>query len=207
MTQNATASGAGYTVTALFDSDAAVEKARSDLLKAGFSAADISLQKGVEAAASAPPNEGVLQALFDTFISAPTHERRAYEEALRRGGTLVAVRTGPERHDLAIDILDRNGAMDLDELASPSAPAAPRPGGPGSLEQAPLEGANQHDALVNPSANFDVRERIGVGTSDMTVGTDIDPPSAVSGPDSGAGASQTAGTAARSRARAWLHNT
>ena len=119
----------------------------------------------------------------------PPHDQLTYSEGLRRGGMALMVRTGPEGYERAIDILDRDGAVDLDERETSwkgegwtAGPEAPRSGGPGSADQAGFERTNRHDPLVNPDANKDMRERIGVGTSDMTVGTDLEPPNATTGP-------------------------
>ncbi len=181
-----------HTVTALFESAEEAARAEADLVAAGFAPTDIVRKSGVDFAADsdAPREQSVLKSLVDIFIFMPPHEKPTYEEALRRGGVAVAVHTRSDGYERAIDILDRDGAIDLDERHeawqsegwTPDRAGA-RPGGPGSPEQHGFENANRHDPLVSPDANRDVRERIGIGTSDMTVGTDLDPPSAASGGD------------------------
>lgn len=195
MAYDLTPSAGRQTVTALFESTADAERARADLIEAGFAPDAIVTRSAAEDAATQAakeepaPSQSVLKSLLDIFIFMPPHEAPTYEEALRRGGIAVAVQTEPGTYERAIDILDRDGAINLDEREaewqaegwSPGAPPA-RPGGPGSAEQAAFEGQNSHDPLVNPAANRDMRERIGVGTSDMTAATDLDPPSAADEP-------------------------
>lgn len=182
--------GGRHSVTAFFDRKEAAEKARADLLAAGYPADDVVFVPGAEAAIAAAPahRQGILKSLLDIFVFMPPHDQLTYTEGLRRGGMALAVRTGPDGYERAIDILDRDGAVDLDERETnwrnegwATEPDSPRQGGPGSSDQAGFERTNRHDPLVNAAANKDVRERIGVGTSDVTVGTDLEPPNALTG--------------------------
>lgn len=186
---------ARQTVTAFFESAGDADKAKADLAAAGFAADDIVTRSGADHAASnhLASGQSVVKSLLDIFIFMPPHEKPTYEEAMRRGGVAVAVRTDAGSYERAIDILDRDGAIDLDERETAwksegwtPGDATARPGGPGSVEQAGFESANRHDPLVNAEANNDVRERIGVGTADMTVGTDPSPASAADAVPQGA---------------------
>ena len=56
---------------------------------------------------------GLIGALRDMGV--PEDEAKRYEEALQGGGTLVSVHTTSLDADRAADILDRNGALDVDE--------------------------------------------------------------------------------------------
>jgi hypothetical protein len=56
---------------------------------------------------------GMLGALFEMGVS--DREAGQYAEAVRRGGTLVAVEAGEEIADRVLSILDRHGAVDVDE--------------------------------------------------------------------------------------------
>jgi hypothetical protein len=183
------------TVTAFFESQAEADKARADLLAAGFPEADIHLVQGGEAQEVAEPHQdvGIFRALLNIFVFMPESDRASYEEGLRRGGVALAVHTGQDRYERAIDILDRDGAVDLDEREtswrsdgwSPTG-ANPTSAGtrPTSADTATFEAAQGHDALVSAGANQDVRERIGTGTADPGAGLDLAPPSAVSpGPE------------------------
>ena len=176
------------TVTAFFESRAEADHARADLIAAGFPEADIQVVAGEAAQAKAEPHKdvGLFQALLDIFVFMPTDDRATYEEGLRRGGTALAVHTAPEGYERAIDILDRDGAVNLDEretawTSEGWAPAAHKPTTP---DDARFEGQQRHDPLVTGAANRDVRERIGVGTADFGAGMDLAPASAVSpGPE------------------------
>ncbi len=182
------ASQSRQTVTAFFESQAEADKARADLLAAGFPEADIHLVQGGAAQDVAEPREdvGIFRALLNIFVFMPENDRASYEEGLRRGGVALAVHTGQDRYERAIDILDRDGAVDLDERETSWRTEGWSPTGTRhtSADTAAFEAAQGHDALVNPDANRDVRERIGTGTADPGAGVDLAPPSAVSpGPE------------------------
>ena len=176
------------TVTAFFETQAEADHARADLIAAGFSADDIHVVTGDAAQVKAEPHKDVsfFQALLDIFVFMPTDDRATYEEGLRRGGIALAVHTGAGGYERAIDILDRDGAVNLDERETSWksegwSPAAARPAGAGTTA---FDGEQRHDPLVSGDANRDVRERIGVGTSDFGAGMDLAPESAVSpGPE------------------------
>jgi len=57
---------------------------------------------------------GILGALVDMGI--PGHEAGYYQEAIRRGGTLLIVRTGEVLAERAQSTLDRHGALDVSTL-------------------------------------------------------------------------------------------
>jgi hypothetical protein len=59
---------------------------------------------------------GMLGALADMGV--PGHEARYYEEAIRRGGTLVIIRADDEKAEAAQSVLDRHGALDVEESAT-----------------------------------------------------------------------------------------
>lgn len=58
---------------------------------------------------------GMLGALNDMGV--PEREAAYWTEGVKRGGTLVVVRAEPETAGNAQDILDRHGALDIDERA------------------------------------------------------------------------------------------
>lgn len=106
-------------VNALFDTRAHAETARQDLIAAGIQNDAIALiGEGdiVEPAdASDDPAEsgGFWDALKSLFM--PEEDRHQFAEGVRRGGITVSVRTDTSNHDRVVDILDRDGAIDLDE--------------------------------------------------------------------------------------------
>ena len=56
---------------------------------------------------------GMLGALADMGV--PGHEAKYYEEAIRRGGTMLIVRSETSMAEQAQSILDRHGALDVDQ--------------------------------------------------------------------------------------------
>jgi len=59
---------------------------------------------------------GIIGAL--TAAGVPEEHAHAYAEGIRRGGTLVTVRTEPRFVDKAVDILDDDGTVDMEERAT-----------------------------------------------------------------------------------------
>ena len=104
-------------VTAFFDTSEAAEKAKQDLLGAGVPLADIRVAGG-EAPASepAPHAHGFWESLKDFFV--PEADRHLYAEGLRRGGFAVSVNTDSAAYDSVIDLLDRDGAVDMEERSA-----------------------------------------------------------------------------------------
>ncbi len=181
------------TVTAFFETQADADHAKADLLAAGFAEADIHVVTGEAARKQAAPHKdvGVLKALLDIFVFMPTDDRATYAEGLDRGGIALAVHTGADGYERAIDILDRDGAVNLDERETAwkaegwSAGGATSADGPRpAADPSGFEGEQRHDPLVDAGANRDVRERIGVGSSDFGTGMDLAPDSAAApGPE------------------------
>ena len=103
-------------LTAFFDTKGAAQQAVSDIEAVGVSRGDISMVEGgtgTSVTVAASEHEGFLAALKDMFM--PEEDRYSYAEGLRRGGYLVSVRTGQVDADRVLDILDRDGAVDMDE--------------------------------------------------------------------------------------------
>ncbi len=110
--QNTTAQSRA--LTALFDTKGGAQQAVSDLEAAGVLRRDIAVIEGAAAATgNGTAHEGVLASLKELFM--PDEDRHAYAEGLRRGGTLVTVKTGQVDTDRLLDILDRDGAVDMDQ--------------------------------------------------------------------------------------------
>lgn len=114
---------APWTITAFFDDRAAADRAVDKLVRAGFSADAVRLVPGGErdedegAQAGGldphPARVGFFNAIGDLLL--PEGDRWAYAEGLRRGGFLVSVACGDAEHDQALDVLDAEGTIDLDE--------------------------------------------------------------------------------------------
>jgi len=117
-------SAGGYkTVTAFFDSRDDASEAVENLVEAGIPRDRITMIAGSEGsqsprAASDTRREpmGFWESLADLFM--PEEDRNTYAEGLRRGGYLVTVRTTATEYDTAVDILDDEGSIDMDERAT-----------------------------------------------------------------------------------------
>lgn len=116
--------GASYTVTAMFDNRTDAQEAVDALIEEGFGHDDVRLLPGKERDVDRDPevrrsqgsdDPGFWASLRGLFL--PDDDSTVYAEGLRRGGYLVTVRTTSANHDRAIDILDDEGTIDLDERA------------------------------------------------------------------------------------------
>lgn len=105
------------TLTAMFDSRSEAEAARDRLATAGISNDDVTiLDQGSiagEVGHDAQPSRG----LWEDFKSLFRDDEDSYAEGLRRGGYLLTARVDDAQVDRAIDILDDEGTVDLDQRA------------------------------------------------------------------------------------------
>jgi len=106
-------------VSALFDSEADAQRAVDRLVQAGIPSASIrmvagSTGTGSTTVATDDRDKGFWDSLADFFF--PDEDRYTYAEGLSRGGYLVTV-TGlaTSQYDTALDILDDEGSVNLDE--------------------------------------------------------------------------------------------
>jgi uncharacterized protein (TIGR02271 family) len=102
-------------LTAFFDRREDAEQAMSRLRTLGVSDASMRLTGGEEATGRLGSSEpGFWESIADFFF--PPMDRSAYEEGLRRGGWLLTVGSVPASlYEQAVDILDSEGSIDLDE--------------------------------------------------------------------------------------------
>ena len=108
------------TLTAFFRDRSDAEEATRDLIAAGIAESNVRLVPGAEsdnvAATDVDAGRGFWASLGDFFF--PDEDRAVYAEGLRRGGYLVTVDAVTEaQHDKAVDILDDEGTIDVDEWA------------------------------------------------------------------------------------------
>lgn len=106
------------TLSALFDSRSDADRAVERLVDAGIPRNTVRLVPGYESdtpvAERSEQHQGFFGALADFFF--PEEDRYAYAEGLSRGGYLVVVDSlDASQHDIALDILDDEGSIDLDQ--------------------------------------------------------------------------------------------
>lgn len=104
-------------LTAFFDDRAAAQKAIDDLVAVGVPNERIRLTEGTGTTAvtedpAATPQKGFWEELKDLFL--PDTDRHSYAEGLHRGGFLLSVQTEDATYDRALDILDSEGAVDME---------------------------------------------------------------------------------------------
>ena len=106
------------TITAFFDDRNDAEQAVQRLQTAGIPRADINMVEGSRTSASETSGEegGFWESLKELFL--PDEDRHTYAEGLRRGGYLVTVRAAETHYERALDILDDEGTIDIDERAA-----------------------------------------------------------------------------------------
>ncbi len=107
-------SGSRRTMSAFYDDEAAAQRAVDALRSLGVSEASVRMTGGDEYRDRDVSDRGFWGMLSDLFF--PDDDQAVYGEGLRRGGYLVTATDVPEDlHDRALDILDVEGAVDLDE--------------------------------------------------------------------------------------------
>jgi uncharacterized protein (TIGR02271 family) len=115
-----TTSGGSRTLTAFFDSRTDADEAVQRLVAAGIPRGSIDVRSGGSTSAATGTaghgqDAGFWEALKDIFM--PEDDRATYAEGLRRGGHIVVVRTDTQHYERALDILDDEGTVDLDQRA------------------------------------------------------------------------------------------
>jgi uncharacterized protein (TIGR02271 family) len=102
-------------VTAMFDTRQAAERAIDALAQAGIDRAATSLAQGSETEIqdANQSQHSFWDELRDLFL--PDEDQEVYAEGLKRGGYLVSVRVRDAEQGTAVDILEDEGSVDLDE--------------------------------------------------------------------------------------------
>jgi uncharacterized protein (TIGR02271 family) len=104
------------TLAAFFDTRSAAERAVEELVSRGISRDQIRFMPGYEsnsAARQPDDNRGFWESLGDFFL--PDEDRYTYAEGLRRGGYLVSLTVDEAMYETALDVLDDEGTIDMDE--------------------------------------------------------------------------------------------
>jgi len=108
---------ANRTLTAFFDERDDAEEAVRSLRAIGVPDTSVSLLGGQQQSQSQYEEKGFWETLGDMFF--PDEDRETYGEGLRRGGYLVTVRNlDAALLDRAVEILDDEGTVDLDERSA-----------------------------------------------------------------------------------------
>jgi uncharacterized protein (TIGR02271 family) len=106
------------TLTAIYDTRSAAEAVRDELVGLGVPSANIVMrgtESGAASTTTATEDKGFWASLADLFV--PDEDRHTYAEGLRRGGYLLTAQVPDGMEDQAIEILERSGAVDIDERA------------------------------------------------------------------------------------------
>jgi len=103
------------TITAFFDDRSEADRAIERLSEAGIPRSAIKMiADGGETTTTTHESKGFWAALGEFFLA--DNDRNTYAEGIRRGGFLVTVSGYPfDLHDRALDILDDEGSIDIDE--------------------------------------------------------------------------------------------
>ncbi|WP_430256945.1 YsnF/AvaK domain-containing protein [Neorhizobium sp. DAR64872/K0K18] len=103
------------TITAFFDDRSEADRAIERLSEAGIPRSAIKMiADGGETTTTTHESKGFWAELGEFFLA--DDDRNTYAEGIRRGGFLVTVSGYPfDLHDRALDILDYEGSVDIDE--------------------------------------------------------------------------------------------
>jgi len=106
-------------LTAFFDNRTDAEQAISRLVQAGVPRGEINLVEGenrTSGASASYEDTGFWATLSNLFM--PDEDRHTYAEGLRRGGYMVSVHTTDSQYQKALDILEDEGTINLDDRAN-----------------------------------------------------------------------------------------
>ncbi|MDB5545253.1 MAG: hypothetical protein JWO64_2402 [Hyphomicrobiales bacterium] len=106
-------------LTAFFDNRTDAEEAISRLVQAGIPRGEINLVEGEtrkSGASTSYEDTGFWATLSNLFM--PDEDRHTYAEGLARGGHMVSVHTTDSQYQKALDILEDEGTINLDDRAN-----------------------------------------------------------------------------------------
>lgn len=108
------------TITAMFDDREDAEEASRELSALGIGTNDVTIhdQQSVGGSSGLTTPGQSQGGLWDSFKSLFTDDHDTYAEGIRRGGYLLTARVDDNLADQAIDILDDEGTVDLDERSN-----------------------------------------------------------------------------------------
>lgn len=167
-------------LAALYDDLDAAERARRALLDLGIPGSDIRLLQGEGQGSGDVRREsmGFFEALADLFM--PDDDRSTYAEGLNRGGHLLTVRVPSHLTDATLDVLDNEGAVDMEDRIRQWQGEGWTAPGTGSFEKTRMStGATMGDVAGDSTAGLGgpdhetinrVEERLAVGKRDVSLG-------------------------------------
>ena len=159
------------TITAFFRHRTDAEEAINELVSAGIFKDDVRLVPGKEsdsvAATDTDQRRGFWDSLADFFF--PAEDREVYAEGLRRGGYLVTVSNlDAAQHQTALDILDDEGTIDVDQWSDSWRAEGWTPSNPGYESDQAANAVRARQAATNTEDAFDAGRTT---TSDNVIGT------------------------------------
>ena len=171
---------AHHTIVAYFDTRSEAETAQAALAAEGLDAGSIRLlpetgstyaRGGSETAYDHRRDEGGFWGSLGD-LSLPDEDRYAYAEGLSRGGVALSVTADDARYDRVAEILERNGAVDLDTREAEWRSAGwTGYAGMGSTSATTGEGMTNRDAPVNEEGVVQVvEEQLRVGKRQLDKG-------------------------------------
>ena len=104
------------TITAMFDSAEAANRARQRLLDLGLASADVQVIGQDASDERAADHKGMWESIKD-FFTGEGDGGATYQEGMRRGGQLLTARVQDENADGVLAVLDDSDAVDLDQRA------------------------------------------------------------------------------------------
>ena len=93
------------TIVSLFDNLSDAQTVASELTNQGITRSNINIIE---------KDSGNISSTLQS-ASVPADAARIYEEGVRRGGTLLTARVDDNQIDTAMDIINRHGAIDINE--------------------------------------------------------------------------------------------
>ena len=106
-----------HTVVGFFEDRDRALQAQSEIIRMGIVQSDIYLFDQSASERTGDEGPGWWTGLKEAF-GFGSDERNLYQEGLTRGGTLLSVRADESNVERVADILDRSGAIDIDERAA-----------------------------------------------------------------------------------------
>ena len=98
------------TIVGLFENRAKARRAKGDLIRAHIASPNIVLYDRSTADSSRESEYSLWESHKDSLGFA--EDRSFYEEGMRRGGTVISVRSNDEQMDQAVEILSEQGAIE-----------------------------------------------------------------------------------------------